>query len=58
MKVKITNGSGQSIEADIVYGKMTDTVSIEAPLLGLFTITGDSARNLKACLNTIVPDHK
>lgn len=55
MKIKIESPSGQKLEADIEYGKFTDVLSIDVPLFGLFTINGDSARDIQSSLNQLMP---
>ena len=55
IQVEIETPTGQHIKADLSFGKMTDVLTIDVPPLGLFTITGKSARYLKDALNQLVP---
>jgi hypothetical protein len=49
-KLIIESGK-QKLEVELEYGKLTDTVSISAPPLGNFVISGKSGRELRDTLN-------
>jgi hypothetical protein len=49
-KLIIESGK-QKLEVELEYGKLTDTVSISAPPLGNFVISGKSGRELRNTLN-------